>query len=154
MNSTVRRGTYAALFIALAIAFHSSVSAQTPISLYNNFTGKVDFTVIGGTLRSQSNAVNACSVTPSSSYTLTLPSGATMIAAYLYWAGSYSTANGSTQLTPDYSVTLDGTAQTATRTFTLNFVNGGTTYPFFSGFVDVTPYVASQPNNHSLRFPV
>jgi uncharacterized repeat protein (TIGR01451 family) len=148
-KNVVARSLY--FFVAILLAWSTS-TAQTPIALYNNFTGKVDFTIIGGTLRSQSNTVNACSVNPSSSYTLTLPSGATLLAAYLYWAGSYSTANGSTQLTPDYSVTLDGNAETATRTFTLNFVNGGTTYPFFSGFVDVTSYVAPLPNNHSFTF--
>ena len=152
MKMTVRRGIYCILLTALLFAFVSTVVSQTPVSLYNNFTGKYDFTVIGGTLRSQSNSGNPCALNASSSYALTLPSGATLVAAYLYWAGSYSTANGSTQLTPDYSVTLDGNAETATRTFTLNFVNGGTTYPYFSGFVDVTSYVAAQANGHTFTF--
>jgi hypothetical protein len=81
------------------------MQAQTPISLYNSFSGLVNYTVIGGSLRTSSNAVNACAVGASGSSTLNVPVGSTIVGAYLYWAGSGSTS--------DYTVNLDAQVYTA-----------------------------------------
>lgn len=114
------------------------LQAQTPITLYNSFSGLVNYTVIGGSLRTSSNAVNACAVTTSSSYTLNVPTGSTIVGAYLYWAGSGTTS--------DYTVNLDAQVYTApaSRQFTApNPANGNM---MFSGFADVTTYVAGKGN--------
>ena len=114
------------------------MQAQTPISLYNSFSGLVNYTVIGGSLRTSSNAVNACAVGASGSSTLNVPVGSTIVGAYLYWAGSGSTS--------DYTVNLDAQVYTApvSRQFTApNPANGNM---MFSGFADVTAYVAGKGN--------
>ena len=115
-----------------------SVEAGVPVTTYQSFAGNMDFTATGGTLRSASNTVNACSLNASSSATLSgIPTnpGTVITAAYLYWAGSGAT--------PDYTVTFDGTSVTADRTFTETFTLGRT---FFSGFKDVTAQVDAKRN--------
>jgi len=115
-----------------------SAEAGVPVTIYQSFAGNMNFTATGGTLRTQPNTGDACAVTNSNSATLSgIPVGATITAAYLYWAGSGST--------PDYNVTLDGVAISADRTFTETFTLG-TDYDFFSGFEDVTAQVAAKGN--------
>ena len=80
--------------------------------------GNVDFVVTGGTLRTQPNTGNACAVTSSDSANLTgIPAGATIQAAYLYWAGSGPSA--------DNTVRLNGSVRSADRTFTEAFTDLG-----------------------------
>jgi uncharacterized repeat protein (TIGR01451 family) len=122
------------LLIALGILALSVRSGQagTPISLFRTFAGYLNYVTTGGTLRT--SGTNACTVTtgPVSATISGIPAGSTISAAYLYWAGSGSTA--------DNNVTFNGTAITADRTFTETFTSGSS-YNFFSGFKDVTSYV-------------
>ena len=121
------------LFLLLGTAVPAT--AQTPISLFQNFLGRVNHSATGGSLRSQPNTVNACSLNATSSNPLTgIPASATVQAAYLYWAGSGSTI--------DSTVALNGNSVTASRTFTARFTLGATNYDFFSGYADVTPLVS------------
>ncbi|NGZ84601.1 DUF6701 domain-containing protein [Duganella aceris] len=111
--------------------------ADSPITLFKSFAGNVSFTGTQKTLRTASNASNPCSI--GSSVTMQLrgiPSGAAILNAQLYWAGSSST--------PDYAVTFDGTAVSApsNRRYTTNSVG----YDFFSGAVDVTAQVQAKGN--------
>lgn len=118
--------------------------AQTPVSIYNNFAGQVNYTVIGGTHRTSGNTIDATALRATDTSKLNYPSGATIVGAYLYWAGSGSTA--------DNSVTLNGNTVTASRTFTESYLNGTAWLYFFGGFADVTSYVASQGNNVTYTF--
>ena len=78
-------------------------------------------------------------MTNSSSNTLDgVPAGSSIRVAYLYWAGSWDGAAG----TLDSNVTFQGSPISAARTFTETFVAGGSSYPYFSGFADVTPLVS------------
>ena len=105
--------------------------SQTP-SFF--FAGNLDFAITGGTLRTQSNGVNACSVGTSNTALLSgVPPGANVIAAYLYWAGSGST--------PDNQVQFRGATVNAGRTFSETFNFGALSFDFFSGFADVTALV-------------
>ena len=72
-----------------------------PLTLYQRLHGFIDYTVTGGSLRTQPNSGNACAVGGSSTGALSgIPATATVRAAYLYWAGSGSTV--------DSQITLDG----------------------------------------------
>ena len=138
-NSTRPSGHRYLSWIFSTILLTASIShAQTPISLYNSFSGNINYTAIGGTLRANPNP-NSCTVVASRSSTLAMPAGSTVVAAYLYWAGSYN-------MTPDYQVQLDATTVNASRTFTAVYNNGGTLLPFFSGFANVTVQVAAKGN--------
>ena len=116
-------------------------SAQQPISLYQGFVGHFNYQATGGSLRSAPNGTNSCSLNPSSTGTIAgIPGGATISAAYLYWAGSGTT--------PDGTVTLNGSTVTAdpTRSYTDTFAFNGTDYDFFSGFADVTTLIGGNGN--------
>ena len=56
----------------------------------------------------------------------------------MYWGGSGAAV--------DSSVTLNGQAVAAQRTFTATFFNGGTNFPYFGGFADVTARVTGNGN--------
>jgi len=134
------------LALLLSLIGAPGAEAGVPLDLYRSFAGQVNFTGTGGSLRTAANAVDACAVGSSSSGDLTgLPSGAMIDVAYLYWAGSWSTAGGSTSTSPDWDVVLDGQAITADRTFLETFTLG-TDYDFFSGFADITTQVAAKGN--------
>ncbi|TFW17327.1 DUF11 domain-containing protein [Massilia arenosa] len=118
--------------------------AETPVVLTQSFAGKVNFTGTQKTMRTRSNQSNACAVTASGTdvnATLSgLPSGATVLSAQLYWAGS-----GSSQ---DTTVYMDGVAYTApaARRYYSTINNGGTLFYYFGGAADVTSAVQAKGN--------
>jgi uncharacterized repeat protein (TIGR01451 family) len=141
-------------FIAFSILISNAAFAETPITLFQSYAGNVNFVGTGNTFRTQSNSGDPCLVnlvTNSASIT-GIPAGASITAAHLYWAGSYSTQTGSTSIAPDYTVTFEGSTVTApaSRRYTSNytFTPGTTTYSmdFFSGVADVTASVSSKKN--------
>ena len=84
---------------------------------------------------------DACLVGASSTAALSgIPNSATVVGAYLYWAGSGSAV--------DSQVTLDAASLTADRTWTARYVLSGTNYDFFGGFEDVTAYVQANRNKN------
>lgn len=112
--------------------------ADSPITLFKSFAGNVSFTGTQKTMRTKDNNTDPCAV---NNGTLTMaltgvPSGATILNAQLYWAGSGST--------PDYTVSFDGAAVTApsNRSYTSATVG----YDFFAGAVDVTAQVVAKGN--------
>ncbi|MCW5518078.1 beta strand repeat-containing protein [Muriicola sp. Z0-33] len=112
------------------------VLGNTPLTLFREFDGYMDYTSTAGTLRTQPNTVNSCSITTSSSNTLSspIPAGATIDAAYLYW--SHSGAN------MDSQVTFEGSTVNAEVAYTTSII-GLTFYGLFS---DVTSLVSAIPN--------
>ena len=122
-------------FLLILLSFFSSFVYAQDISLYSQFNGRVDFTMIGNTLNPSENEANTfpCTILTSSSTTLNLDSNDYIEAAYLYWAGSGS---------GDFDVSLNGTNLTSQRDFTTNWYQ----YGFFSAFTDVTNLVRSTGN--------
>ncbi|MDH4261024.1 MAG: hypothetical protein OEW16_12095, partial [Gammaproteobacteria bacterium] len=117
----------------------NQVNNDVPLTQYRRIHGFVDSAVTGGTLRTQSNSGNPCLVGASSTASLSgIPGTATIVNAYLYWAGSGTTV--------DSQVTLDGSSLTADRTWQANYILGSTTYDFFGGFKDVTAQVTAKRN--------
>ena len=118
-------------------------TTDIPLTLYRRIHGFVDSTVTGGSLRTQHNPPggDACLVAASSTAALSgIPNSATVVGAYLYWAGSGSAV--------DSQVTLDAASLTADRTWTARYVLSGTSYDFFGGFEDVTAYVQANRNKN------
>lgn len=117
----------------LGMGAPSRAEAGTPVTLFKSFSGNLNFVTTGGTRRTQPNTGNNCTVvadTASTNMTLpAIPAGSTVVAAYLYWAGSGSL---------DANVTFNGNNITADRTFTDNTGNA-----YFSGFKDVTSMVTA-----------
>jgi len=126
------RGCFFALLL-LALAGAQDAGAQA-ITRFVRDTGHINFVSTGGSLRTQDNTGNSCLMGATSTQNLSgIPVGTTIRNAYLYWGGSGGTA--------DTAVTLNGSAVNASRTFARTWVNGGTNYPFFGGFANVTALV-------------
>lgn len=106
------------------------------MSLYNQFNGRFDFTLIGNTLNVQPNgAFDPCLLLTDSSANLNLETNDVIEKAYLYWAGSG---------TGDFNVKLNGIDITAERTFAAIQNSNGN--PFFSAFTDVTTQLQTTGN--------
>jgi len=120
--------------VAVLLGSAPAYPQAAPITRSARFIGNINFVATGGTLRTQPNTVDACAVGATSAGNVTgVPAGATMLAAYLYWGGSGATV--------DSNVTLNGNAIAAGRTFTTIFSTGGTDFPYFGGFANVTTLV-------------
>ena len=138
LNFLLRFGTIGFLAAVSQALIVPNASAGTALTTKETFSGKVNYTVTGGTLRSNSDLINACSLNSSSTAQLSdIPSNATVKKAYLYWGGSGSNV--------DNQVTLDGTSLTADQTYTDTYAR---TYNFFQGVKDVTNIVASKGNGN------
>ncbi|SHG44921.1 gliding motility-associated C-terminal domain-containing protein [Winogradskyella jejuensis] len=105
------------------------------IALYQQFNGRYDYTAIGNTLNTSENgSLAVCDILTSSSANLDLDTNQTIIAAYLYWAGS---GDG------DFEVSLNNNIVTAERTFSDSLDD---TRVFFAAFADVTTIVLEEGN--------
>lgn len=140
--------------LVFSLFFAIDAFADTPVELYESHAGNVNF--VGGqkTRRTQPNSGNACAVMPANNSDTTnisgIPAGATIRAAHLYWAGSFSTASGSTRTTPDYNVTFEGNSIVADRQYTADY---DATEQYFNGAEDVTAIVQARSNpNGSYSF--
>lgn len=112
--------------------------SQSLIGSYEEFEGSVDFITTAGTFRDQpsTNNANAASLRTTAPGDLTLPAGAEVGDAFLYWAGSGST--------PDNTVVFDGVTVNASRTFADTRLQGPLSISYFGGFADVTSIVETQ----------
>lgn len=136
-----RSGALAWLLAAFLLLGAAGARADTPISLFKSFAGNVNFTGTQKTLRAASNDSNPCSLVSGGAVTAVLsgiPTGATVLNAQLYWAGSGST--------PDLAVAMDGVAVAApgNRQYTSDTVG----YDYFSGAADVTAQVVAKRNGN------
>lgn len=66
------------------------VLGNTPLALFREFDGYIDYASTGGTFRTQDNNTDACAIGPNSSNTLTsaIPAGSTIERAVLFWTNS------------------------------------------------------------------
>jgi len=110
------------------------------IELYQQFNGRYDYIAIGNTMNTAENGTGApCIILTSSSAILELQPTQSVVAAYLYWAGS---GEG------DFIVTLNGTPIVAQRTFA-NVLDE--TRVFFAAYTDVTDLIQNTGNaNYTL----
>ena len=120
------------IFICFISIFCLKISAQT-VELYEQFNGRFDYTAIGNTLNTNENGpLSVCEILTSSEATLNLLDEQTIVAAYLYWAGSGS---------GDFEVELNGIPISAERTFN-DALDANRV--FFAAFADVTDIVLEQ----------
>lgn len=106
------------------------------VELFTQWNGRYDFTFIGNTLNPNENSyMNSPSILDSSTATLNLTTDDTIIAAYLYWAGSG---------TGDFDIKLNGTDFNADIQYNINGTNSNLEY--FSAFKDVTSFIIDNGN--------
>lgn len=135
------------LAVITCLIISSTANADTPVGLYESYAGNVDFVGTQQTRRTQTNGGGgaSCTVLPASTTNTAtisgIPVGATIRAAHLYWAGTFSSQAGSTRTTPDYNVTFEGNSITADRKYTADY---DATERYYSGVEDVTSIVQSR----------
>lgn len=111
------------------------------LALYDDFHGNYDYVVAGGSLRTQSNADNPCSIKTSSSANLTsiLPAvGKKVEKAYLYWSHSNSTI--------DQNVIFEGTTVTSDLIYGASF-SGMQFYGYIADVTDVIDGISNPWSN-------
>ena len=122
--------------ILTMVAFSlAMVSPAQDVGLFQQFNGRIDYTAIGNTMNTSENGPLAtCEILTASSATLNLSDNQTIVAAYLYWAGSGP---------GDFEVTLNDVPITAERTFT-NSLDANRI--FFAAFADITQLILDMGN--------
>ena len=116
-----------------------SVRSQD-ISLYEQLNGTFDFTLMGNTLNlSENNFTNGPVTTTTSSASLNLNNDASVVRAYLYWAGS---GDG------DFNIKLNANNITPDRTFSYQRNFDGLVFTYFSAFKDITQLVQTTGNGN------
>ncbi|QOL49104.1 DUF6701 domain-containing protein [Massilia litorea] len=128
------------LAIMLLLAAAGVARADTPITLWKSFDGRVNFAGTQVTIRAQANSNGkgnnkSCSVyTPDTirQASLSVPSGATVLSAQLYWAGSGPSDN---------AITFEGKNVAAERKYSSATVGN---YNYFGGAADVTAIVQAK----------
>jgi gliding motility-associated-like protein len=116
-----------------------SVRSQD-ISLYEQLNGTFDFTLMGNTLNlAENNFTNGPVTTTTSSASLNLSNDASVVRAYLYWAGS---GDG------DFNIKLNANNITPDRTFSYQRNFDGLVFTYFSAFKDITQLVQTTGNGN------
>ncbi|WP_452222984.1 T9SS type B sorting domain-containing protein [Lacinutrix chionoecetis] len=125
----------------LSLFLHLEVQGQD-ISIFQQFNGRYDYLAIGNTLNQAENNIveTFCEILPSSQATLNVDNSSTIVAAYLYWAGS---GLGDTE------VSFNGTQITAEDTYNTIFTDpfyGDLNY--FACYADVTNQILNEGNTN------
>lgn len=127
--------TIKVLFIILFVQLGQAQN----IELFQQFNGRYDYLSFGNTLNVQENGGgDPCIIQTESSADFALEADQTIIAAYLYWAGSLDPG--------DLEVVLNGVDVTASRDFALTFTSNEVDYTYFAAFADVTDILTDQGN--------
>ncbi len=114
------------------------ISEAQEVALFQQFNGQYDYLAFGNTLNTGENTgavpPTPCEILTSSSAPFALQPGQSLVAAYLYWAGS---GRG------DLQVNFNGTQVTSQRTFSDSLSDE---FVYFAAFADVTSIVAASGN--------
>ncbi|MEH6346459.1 MAG: hypothetical protein V7785_15300 [Bermanella sp.] len=126
------------LLSILVSILHSTIAfAGTTVELSESYAGNLSFVLTAGSFRTQSNSGDHCDIATTSNNSLSgIPNSATVVKAYLYWAGS--SYNGDI----DTDITLNGFPYTADRTY----IEVKDDRYFYNGIKDITSYVNSNKN--------
>jgi len=117
-----------------------SLSSGQEIELFQQFNGRYDYLSFGNTLNLEENGGGVtCDILTESSALFALDADQTIVAAYLYWAGSG---------TGDFEVTFSGTNIIAERTFSYTLPVSGSVY--FGASAEITNILTNNGNGNYL----
>ncbi|MGV3592658.1 MAG: DUF6701 domain-containing protein [Gammaproteobacteria bacterium] len=141
---TPNRQVQIALAVAPFVTGPPAVTGYVPVTLYETFSGNVNYRAIGNTLRAEDNGGNTCAmfdINTGSTATMSLPTGSTILAAYLYWAGSGYEADAD----PDVFFGVDGSPSSvsADEIFIIEPDLPSVPEGFFAAYKDVTGLVST-----------
>ena len=138
LTPTKKRNICTNVTLLLILLFPAILLANTDNLLTTGFTGNYDYTIIGNT-ESTGEASGQCGENNGTSRYLSIPGGATVAAAYLYWSGSSNYGGGSVYI--DTDVSLNGITVNASNTYTQTINASGTYLDFYGASADVTSLV-------------
>ncbi len=120
-----------------------------PVLLEETYSGNMSYRAIGATLRSTYNedsptplGCNFVNFATGASATLTLPAGATVVAAHLYWGGSGSDDLGQVDDEVDFGITGSEVPITADEIYLINNT-GSNDVDYFTGYKNITAVVTA-----------
>lgn len=119
---------------------NSQILANDPLTLFQEFDGYYDYSTTGGSLRTNDNNTDPCSITTSSSNTLIapIPNTGTIKKAYLYWAHSSTVVDG--------TVTFEGQTVNANYQYQTTLTNRNF-YGYVSDVTDIVEGIADPSTN-------
>ncbi|MBQ0768981.1 MAG: gliding motility-associated C-terminal domain-containing protein, partial [Bizionia sp.] len=126
-------------FLIVLLCINNEMFSQD-ISLFQQFNGRYDYTAIGNTLNAAENNLvqDFCETLPSSQANLSLDTDCTIIAAYLYWAGSG---------TGDLEVSFNDSLVTADNIYITDYLDSTYgTLNYFACMADVTDQILTSGN--------
>ena len=126
----------------LIVTFYAENAFSQEISLFRQFNGRYNYTAIGNTLNQFENNIDRsfCELLPSSQANLELDTNSSIVAAFLYWAGS---GEG------DEQVSLNGEYIEADITYNVNYDTNNNEFgilTYFSCFADITHFIQNNGN--------
>src|SRR5690606_19884567 len=127
-------------YVIFCIILTNNILFSQEITLFQQFNGQYDYLAFGNTLNSGENNIDRdfCDVLSESQADLLMPPNTTIVAAYLYWAGS---GNG------DFEVALNNNPISADNTYLVEY--NDPTYgllTYFSCYTDVTDFITTTGN--------
>ncbi|MDX1491610.1 MAG: DUF6701 domain-containing protein [Pseudohongiellaceae bacterium] len=132
------------------IAGDPIANGYVPVVLFETFSGNMSYWAGGNTLRSTQNADGpaplGCNFIPAatgSATTLSLPVGAQIEAAYLYWFGSGDDELGHVDADVDFGPTGSEISITADDVFLIDNVGNGDNLDYFAGYREVSDIVTA-----------
>ncbi|MEY4642133.1 MAG: hypothetical protein RLZZ227_2127, partial [Pseudomonadota bacterium] len=141
---TPNRQVQIALAVGPFVTGPPAVTGYVPVMLYETFSGNINYRTVGNTLRAEANSGDACAMLPlgtGSTATLSLPAGSTVMAAYVYWAGSGFEANADADVT--FGVDGSPNAISADEVFIIAPNAPAVPEGFFAAYKDVTGLIAT-----------
>lgn len=111
-------------------------ASAAPLARFKAFEGNVNIAGTQVSLRTKHAGKGACDISASDSASLTLPAGATITSAQLYWAGSGSTV--------DSAVTVNG--KTVTAPAERRYTSSKDGYAYFAAAADITSLLPFTPS--------
>ncbi len=127
-------------YVIFCIILTNNILFSQEITLFQQFNGQYDYLAFGNTLNSGENNIDRdfCDVLSESQADLLMPANTTIVAAYLYWAGS---GNG------DLDVALNNNPISADNIYLVEY--NDPTYgllTYFSCYADITDFITTTGN--------
>lgn len=138
--------------LCVGLAVFATPAAAEPLALTKSFEGNLNFAGTQASLQSKAGGAKVCDLLASAQADLTLPSGASVVSATLYWAGTGAidtgvSLNGTAVTAPAerrYSSSLDGFSYFAAAADVTALVQGKTSFSFSGLQVDTSDTYCSK----------
>ncbi|RMD46036.1 MAG: hypothetical protein D6831_02600, partial [Aquificota bacterium] len=127
---------YILLFFLFKI-LSASAEGDPLVTIYRA-SGPYKVELAGGSFRDKDNSTDCASIVDRSSYEVSLPTGAKVKKAYLFWAASGNNV--------DSTVTLNNQSITSNNCHQASYIFKGTSYKYYGCYTDVTAFVETQGN--------